>query len=178
MSDNLVLVAEYYNPTDAHLLRAELEANGIEVHIDDNQTAGLLQAVTAARVMVFSDDLDAALRILNEGSELGNVDQGFDAEEDEPLRDEVFGEATEKHLNKDEESTVADDILDRAFNTSVLGLALLPLQVYSVYLLVKLLFVKDEFKTAKRWKMVVAPILNLLLLGVVVSLVRFLLANI
>jgi len=184
MTDDLVLVAEFFNPTDAHLLRAELEAHGIEVRILDNHAAGLLQAAAGARVMVYQDTLEAALEILNEGtvgvdldSENVYADQDIfgDGEDESQSVDEASAAAED--TGKDEEQPRADETLNRAFNAAVMGLLFFPLQFYSVFLMIKLLSMKDEIVTAKRWKMFVTPVLNLFQLGFIVGFLNFYLSQ-
>jgi hypothetical protein len=66
----LVELASFYNSLEAGVAQGRLEAEGIAVHMFDfNMTLEGVGFLIPVRLMVDADDLDAARRILAEGSD-------------------------------------------------------------------------------------------------------------
>jgi len=66
----LVTLGSSFNSFYAHIIRGKLEANDIECHLFDtesfNSMSHLSLAIGGIRIMVFGDDLEQALEIVNE----------------------------------------------------------------------------------------------------------------
>jgi putative signal transducing protein len=167
MSDRLATVATFRSPVEANLARNRLEAAGIEAFLADEETVGMVWHLTNAlggiKLQVGDRDVGEALAILAESEALELPAAG---QADEALPP-TSGEKQPWELGRVEvdEPEVAltsrEQNADRALRGTVLGLLLLPLQLYAFWLLLKV-FVSDErLSPDKRRRAVVAAIINL-----------------
>lgn len=164
MEDKLVTVGTYDMPTEAHLAKGLLEANGLTAFLADELTVGvawhLSNAIGGIKLQVAESDVERATGILA-------------AREDASIEAEVgladLPEAEE--CESEPPSSEADKTVDRAVRAALLGLLLLPLQLYSLWLLGRLTFSNQKVSPNKRRRIRLAVVLNLpmlVVLGVVV----------
>jgi len=156
-SSELVILGKLSSPTEAHLLKVELEAEGIEAHVVDDHTAAITQMAMGVRVLVRPEDVNQALAIWNSVETLAGEQKAI-----QPLN-------IVDQDDDDDSQTAADYYLDGALKTAVFGLFFLPVQFYSIYLLLKLAFSPEKI-TKGQWKIPVTILLDCLLIVVIVSL--------
>jgi hypothetical protein len=137
MSDeDLVTVAVLQTPTEANLVKNQLDAAGIKAYLADQEAVAMVWHMTGAfggiKVQVASSDMDDALALLERK-----------AWEDKPEEDKA-AVATAETLAKmredeDEEEVLSDreKTANKAARAAVLGLLFWPLEVYALWLLLK-----------------------------------------
>ena len=154
MEGKLVTVATFDMPTEAHLAKGLLEANGLAAFLADELTVGvawhLSNAIGGIKLQVPETDVERATGILaaREDSSI-NAEDGF---VDLP-------EAEESEIEPP--SSEADKTVDRAVRAALLGLLLLPLQLYSLWLLGRLTLSNQKVSPNKRRRIRLAVVLNL-----------------
>ncbi len=159
MEDKLVTVGTYDMPTEAHLAKGLLEANGLTAFLADELTVGvawhLSNAIGGIKLQVAESDVELATGILA-------------AREDSSIEAEVgFADLPEVEESESEPlSSEADKTLDRAVRAALLGFLLLPLQLYSLWLLGRLLFSSQKVSPHKRRRIRLAVLLNLPMLAI------------
>ena len=167
MAGKMVTVATFDMPTEAHLAKGLLEANGLAAFLADELTVGvawhLSNAVGGIKLQVAENDVERAAGILsaredpsvNEEDEFADLPDVEESEADPPL-------------------STADKTVDRAVRAALLALVLFPffpLYFYSLWLLGRLAFSGQKISPNKRRRMRLAILLNLpmlVILGVVV----------
>ena len=164
MREKLVTVGTFDMPTEAHLAKGLLEANGLEAFLADELTVGvawhLSNAVGGIKLQVPETDVERATGIL-----AARDDSSIDAENGLADRPEV------KESEAEPTSSTGDRTVDRALRAALLGLILfpfLPLQVYSLWLLGRLTFSSQKVSPHKRRRMALALLLNLPMLVILV----------
>ncbi|MEA5567731.1 DUF2007 domain-containing protein [Anabaena sp. UHCC 0399] len=151
MVNNFVTVSTFSNYVDANLAKQLLESEGIQCYLANESTVNMAWHLTVAvgwiKLQVNQTDLEQAKKVL--------VSSEFEIEDsvDEWLQDDDI-----------EKISWADETADRAFRTSVIGLILLflPIQIYSLWLLVRLLVSGRQISSNRRIKVIVALLLDLL----------------
>ena len=130
-NSNLVVIATFNNSVEATLSQEVLKAQGIESWFQDEATVNLAWYLTIAvggiKLFVREQDEQLARTILDEYQASLNQETS----ENHDFTAEV---AEESHL----ELTSTDKILRRALRAAVVGLIFLPLQLYSLWLLLTL----------------------------------------
>lgn len=157
MREKLVTVSTFDMPTEAHLAKGLLEANGLEVFLADELTVGvawhLSNAVGGIKLQVAETDVERATSILA-AQEVSTIDvEGGLA--DLPEIEESESEPP---------SSAADKTVDRAVRAALLGLILFPffpLYFYSLWMLGRLLFSSQKVSPHKRRRIRLAALLNL-----------------
>ena len=167
MAGKMVTVATFDMPTEAHLAKGLLEANGLTAFLADELTVGvawhLSNAIGGVKLQVAEDDVERAASILaaredrsiEAGAELTDVAEMDESERDPP-------------------PSAGDNAVDRAVRAALLGLILFPffpLYFYSLWLLGRLTFSSVKVSPHKRRRMRLAVLLNLpmlIFLGVAV----------
>ena len=149
--DELVTIATFTNSIEASLAQQQLKAAGITCLLADEATTNfawhLSVAVGWIKLKVLRTDVANAIDILT----ATNVQfQPFDDDADE---DDDF-----------EQVSPADEILERAFRAAVIGLIFFPLQLYSIWLLAKLLFSGWKISRNRYLKAIIAIILDMLII--------------
>ena len=149
MSGRLATVATFRSPVEANLARNRLEAAGIEAFLADEETVGMVWHLTNAlggiKLQVGDRDVEEALAILAESEALELPAAG---QADEALPP-TSGEKQPWELGRVEVDEPEVALTSREQNAdllptgTVLGLLLLPLQLYAFWLLLKV-FVSDE----------------------------------
>ena len=157
MAGKMVTVATFDMPTEAHLAKGLLEANGLTAFLADELTVGvawhLSNAIGGVKLQVAEDDVEHAASILaaredrsiEAGAELTNVAEMDESEGDPP-------------------PSAGDNAVDRAVRAALLGLILFPffpLYFYSLWLLGRLTFSSVKVSPHKRRRMRLAVLLNL-----------------
>lgn len=165
MSGELVTIARFSEPLQAALARNDLQAAGIKSVLLDESFAStvwyLTTAVGGIRLQVAAEDAERAAAILRAQSHsrsdgkadtAGTPDEGpghnpanafqdesADEGDHESLDDEAGGspDADDSEEEPQEELTRREQTADRAFRGAVLGLLMLPLQIYVFWLLLK-----------------------------------------
>jgi hypothetical protein len=154
MANNFVTVATFANSFTANLAQQRLQAEGIKCYLADEATANLVWDLTVAigwiKLKVAQSDIEQAKFILGSAE--------FDYQSDEPPE--------ELYQDNDEIEIVswADQTADRAFRTAIVGLIVvfLPLPLYSLWLLTRLLISRQPISPKSRIKVIVAAIICLL----------------
>ena len=164
MEDKLVTVDTYDMPMEAHLAKGLLEAHGLTTFLADELTVGvawhLSNAIGGIKLQVPETDAARAASIL-----AAREDSSIDAEEGLADLSEVEESESEPPTSK------ADKTVDRAVRAALLGLLLLPLQLYSLWLLGRLTLSNQKVSPNKHRRIRLAIVLNLpmlVILGVVV----------
>ena len=162
MGGKLVTVGTFDMPTEAHLAKGLLEANGLETFLADELTVGvawhLSNALGGIKLQVPETDVERATGIL-----AAREDSSIDAEE---------GLSNLPEMEESENEplpSASDKAVDRALRAALLGLILfpfLPLYLYSLWLLGRLMFSKEKVSHHKRWRRRLAVLLNLPMLVV------------
>ena len=157
MAGKLVTVDTFDMPTEAHLAKGLLEANGLTAFLADELTVGvawhLSNAVGGIKLQVAETDVERAINIL-----AGREDSSIDAEERLADLPETEGSENEPA------SSAGDRTVDRAVRAALLGLILFPffpLYFYSLWLLGRLTFSSVKVSPHKRRRMRLAILLNL-----------------
>jgi hypothetical protein len=149
MSNDFVTVATTSTPTEASLIRNHLEAEGIRVFLSDEAAVGMAwylgNAIGGVKVQVADEDAERAFEILDEHDPVplseedwktvSDFESGWDEDEEEEDTEEVPEAAVESASERD-----LDQEVNRAFKAAVLGIIFFPLQVYSFFLLLDILF--------------------------------------
>ena len=167
MAGKMVTVATFDMPTEAHLAKGLLEANGLAAFLADELTVGvawhLSNAIGGIKLQVAESDVELATGIL-----AAREDASIEAEGMLADLPEVEESEAEPPLS------TADKTVDRAVRAALLALILFPffpLYFYSLWLLGRLAFSGQKISPNKRRRMRLAVLLNLpmlVLLGVVV----------
>ena len=167
MAGKLVTVTTYDTPTEAHLAKGLLEANGLTVFLADELTVGvawhLSNAVGGIKLQVSENDVKRAANILaaDENPSIAAAEGGADVAEIEESEDNP-------------PSSAGDKTVDRALRAALLGLILLPLQLYSLWLLGRLTFSSEKVSPQKRRRIRLAVLLNLPMLVILGAVILWL----
>ncbi|BDA66657.1 hypothetical protein CAL7716_008230 [Calothrix sp. PCC 7716] len=170
MNNNLITIATFGNSVEASLAKQLLEAEGIPAFLMDDDTASMAWHLTIAlgwiKLKVLQSDADNAIDILT-AVEFINPDT------EAPSTDENTPQA-ETSRRRSSTKTKSDKILDDAFNAAIIGLFIFPLcimQLYSLWLLVFLLFTGWKISANRQLKAAITLLLNLLMIAVTWMLV-------
>ena len=159
MPDKLVTIATFRTLIEASAVKDRLEAEGVRAVLADVAAVGMAWHLTSAfggiKLQVMAVDAERATSLLgaeNEAS-IGDAEswpdttgQGIDGEEDEACEDEYESPSSE--------------LVDRAFRAALLGLLFLPLQFYSVWLLVHIPAGGEPLSPADRRRVLIAILLD------------------
>jgi hypothetical protein len=166
MSDRLVTVATYTEPTSAHLAREQLEAAGVRCFLTDDQTTGmdwlLGNAIGWVKLQVAESDAQRAVAILENlrpvaAPEPTAITEAGPAGEPPPRSDEEEEEENERSRQA-----------NRAYRAALLGLLFCPLEVYATVLLWDVYSSKEPLTEEARRRFVYAALINLSLLAALV----------
>ncbi len=154
MAGKLVTVGTFDMATEAHLAKGLLEANGLTAFLADELTVGvawhLSNAVGGIKLQVSENDVERAANIL-----AGREDLSADAE------DRVADDTGIEESESEPCPSAGDKTVDRALRAALLGLILLPLQLYSLWMLGRLAFSGEKVSHQKRRRVRLALLLNL-----------------
>ncbi|WP_066381280.1 MULTISPECIES: putative signal transducing protein [unclassified Anabaena] len=155
MVNNFVTVATYSNYVDANLAKQLLESAGIKCYLANESTLNTAWHLTVAvgwlQLQVNQADLEQAKEVLV-SSQMAAAATADDLLDDEAADDDF------------EKISWADATADRAFITGVIGLILLllPIQFYSLWLLLRLFVSRRPISPNRRIKVMIALLLDLL----------------
>lgn len=155
MNNQLITVATFSTPIEGTLAKHQLEAHGIQAYLRDEATANMAWHLTVAigwiKLQVVESDVERAMAIL--------------AQENQ---------STEELLSEDDDEEIierlssADQMVEQAFRTAIIGLLFFPLQLYSLWLLIRLLVsprLKRRISAKRYWKIFVAIAIDIIFLG-------------
>ncbi|MBD2355042.1 DUF2007 domain-containing protein [Tolypothrix sp. FACHB-123] len=163
MANNFVTVATYNNSLEANLAKQLLEAEGISSYLANESTVDLAWHLTVAvgwiKLQVHEQDAAQAKFILGSSNlEVESAAEGEETTADDADDDDII------------KVSWADQTADRAFKVAVIGLILifLPFQLYSLWLLLRLLLsrTRDRISQNRQWKVITALLINLLNLSI------------
>jgi hypothetical protein len=141
MNNELMTVAIFGNPFEATIARSCLEGAGISAFLSDEGTSvALTNGMGGIKLQVAARQSEQAIAVLTDSqqSDMRELDQA--ALDSEP----VDSEQVEPPLTRREQD------VDRALWSAIFGLAVFPpLEVYALWLLVKV-FLSDERLSARR----------------------------
>jgi len=142
MQETYVTVARFNTAVEAHILAGRLESEGIHTTITDAETVTmawhLSQAVGGIKVQVSPDDVERARAIIAENMASREIEP--DDEDEGDLRRQVAR---------------------RALLAAFFGVAIPPLQVYSLWLVGRLLSSHFGPIQGVRWRIILALVLDL-----------------
>ncbi len=160
MVDKFVTLATYTNSIEANLAKQHLETAGIRAFLANESTVDVAWHLTIAvgwiKLQVPESDVDLAISLLTTDVEAETTEQSeFQDDADDDI----------------EKLSWADQTADRAFRAAVIGLILfiLPIQIYSLWLLLRLLVSRRRISRNRRVKVIVALILDLVNLFILFS---------
>lgn len=172
MSNQLVTIATFPNSLEAALAKQTLEAENIPAFVMDNETVTtawhLSIAVGLIKLKVPQSYLEEAVDILT----AYNID--INPEFNQTEADIDLGENQPETELENETISQGDRILNQAFKVAVIGLCIFPfllLQLYSLSLLVYLLFTGLPISAKNKWKLGLTVIFNILAIYVLWVLV-------
>ncbi|QDU51297.1 putative signal transducing protein [Gimesia panareensis] len=171
MSDDFVTVATLNTPTEASLVRNQLEAEGIRVFLSDEEAVGMAwylgNAIGGIKVQVAAEDADRAFGLLDEhdpvtiSEEDWKTVEGFENGWDEEEEDADAAEDTAEESAPERD---LDQEVNRAFKAAVLGIIFFPIQVYSFFLLLDILFSGHSLTPVQQKKVKISLLLNTFIL--------------
>ncbi|BAZ15731.1 hypothetical protein NIES4071_76030 [Calothrix sp. NIES-4071] len=166
MNNKLITIATFGNSVEASLAKQLLEAEGIPAFIMDDDTASMAWHLTIAlgwiKLKVLQSDVDNAVDILTAVDLIESYNEAPSTSENIPS-----SETVRRHSSST--NSKSDKILDDAFNAAIIGLFLFPLcvmQLYSLLLLVFLIFTGWKISANRQLKAAVTFLLNLLMITV------------
>ncbi|HEY9604847.1 MAG TPA: DUF2007 domain-containing protein [Allocoleopsis sp.] len=160
MTPEIVTVATFADAIEAELAQQLLEAEDIIAFVNDEATVNLAWYLTIAvgwiKLQVLPQDAEAALSILIDAQQEGqiitepSIETSTDTsssliEEWEPIPSPSWTDLTSEY----------------AFRAAVLSLMFLPLQLYSLWLLLRLLVSSRRINPSRLWKVVIAAAINM-----------------
>jgi hypothetical protein len=167
MNQRMRTVVTYASSVEANLAKNCLEAAGIRTCLADQETVGMVWTLAGAfggvKLQVREEDAEEAVAILEEVRK----DAGLPPSETEghlPFPDNIEQRTDGPAGMQDELEplrTAREENADRACRGAVLGLLLPPLQFYVTWLLLKVLFSKEQLIADTRRRALVAAIINL-----------------
>ncbi|MFW6456759.1 MAG: hypothetical protein ACOC0A_00545 [Planctomycetota bacterium] len=173
MTDELVTVATFDTPTAAGFMRSQLEAEGIRVYTANEEVVGLAwhlgNAVGGIKLQVVEDDAQRAISILEE------------VEDDTPITSEEWqreefddsvgaGVADEEDARRE---APIDELARRALRSALFGLLILPLQLYSLWLLVQIARENVPLGSSNQRRMLMAGVLDMYVVVVGILFLHF-----
>jgi hypothetical protein len=157
MNDELVTIATFANSFQANLAKGELQEEGIHSVVAGDDPGGTLAFMTSSigvKLCVRREDVKAARQALAE-TDGENLAAEQEAEiEESALSDEINPPADDKQsLTRREQEAV------RAFRSAILGFFFFPLQIYTVWLLLRVFFSDERLEPQhRRWAWIAAII--------------------
>lgn len=160
MVNNFVTIATFGNYVDANLAKQLLESQGIQCYLANESTVNMAWHLTVAvgwiQLQVSQADIEQA-KIVLVSSEFETAVSGEESLSNDEADDDI------------EKLSWVDETADRAFRTAIIGLILifLPIQLYSLWLLIRLLVSRRRISPNRRIKVIFALLLDLLNLYII-----------
>jgi hypothetical protein len=163
----VITIAKFGNFIEANLAQQDLEAEGIMAFLADETTINMAWHFTVAvggiRLQVPEPEVEQAMTILytTRVPHKNAFSNTFDLTLDEPLASAQEEEAQIIPDSEEDDDPVrvswADRTVERMFRTAVIGLSvgLLPLHLYSFWLLIRLLVSFRRVTRSEFWKVIV-----------------------
>jgi len=151
MNNKLMTVAIYANPFEASIARGCLEAAGITAFLADEGTSvAVTIGVGGVKLQVPSRQAEQAIAVLADSRE-----SGMRALDELALdSDVVDSEQVEPPLTSREQD------VDRELRAAIFGFLLFPLEVYALWLLVKVFLSDERLSPRRRRRGLVALLVN------------------
>lgn len=177
MSNDFVTVATLNTPTEASLVRNQLEAEGIRVFLSDEEAVGMAwylgNALGGIKVQVAEEDAERAFEVLDEHDPVPITEEdwktveGFENgwEEDEDEEESQADASLDEETAEISESAL-DKEIDHAYRAAFLGILFLPLQVYSLGVLLGIVLGSHELTPAQQKKVNIGFLVDSFLLVV------------
>ncbi len=174
----VVTIANFENSIEANLAKQDLEAEAIAAFLADEITVNIAWHLTVAvrwiKLQVPEPDVERALSVLAEAetfnaSTPSNWIERLPQTALNPAQAAEFDSASD--FNEYEgriRISWTDEIVERLFRAAVFGLLFLPIQLYSLWLLVRLLVSLRIPSQRNWWKIVVAIFINFPMLWIIV----------
>jgi hypothetical protein len=172
MTDKLVTVATYTEPTAAHLARQQLEAEGIHCFVGDDTTTGmdwlLGNAIGWVKLQVLESDAERATALLERPSQPVEEPPSTAIVEAGP-----HGEPPPPRLEEDEEPAENERSKQagRALRAALFGLLFCPLEFYAFYLLMDVYGAEEPLEGRARRHVMYASLINVPFMAVVLLVV-------
>jgi hypothetical protein len=178
VSDNLVTVATYTEPTQAHLAKQHLEEEGVRCYLADDSTTGmdwlLGNAIGWIKLQVMENDAERATGILL------RLSPGDQAEEPPSTAITEAGPRGEPPPPREEEEEPENERskqATRAFRAALLGLFFCPVEFYATYILVDVWGSDEPLDDRARRHATYASLINVPFMAAVVLIVLSYLAS-
>ena len=163
MAEKLITLVTFDMPFEAHLAKGLLEVNGVTSFLTDEFTVGvawhLSNALGGIKLQVAETDAERAVNLLK-GREREIADP--DAEGGSPDAAKIERYPVETPLS------IGETTANRALHAALLGIFFVPLQLYSLWLIGRLFFLRQKIERQAWKKIWVAGILDLMVLGTTV----------
>jgi hypothetical protein len=147
MSENFKTVAQFGMAAEAHMLKGRLEAEGLSVFIADEETVSVAwhfgQAVGGIKVQVSLEDLPKAKEIYD-SLDLGGLEEGQEPQSSRARR---------------------------AMLAAIWGILLPPLQLYSIWLALRLIFAEEALERESKTRLSIALFLDLYVIAWILALI-------
>jgi hypothetical protein len=170
MTYELVTVATFANAIEAEIAQQLLEAEDIIAFVKDAATVNIAWHFTVAvgwvKLQVLPQDTETALSILADAKQEGQIIT-------EPSTEASTTESSTPMEEQERLPTLSwtDLIIDYAFRAAVLSLMFLPLQLYSLWLLLRLLLSGRRIHVNRLWKVFTAAALDVSLVTIIWRLI-------
>ena len=168
MAEKLVTLATFDMPFEAHLAKGLLETNDVSSFLADEFTVGvawhLSNALGGIKLQVAETDAERAIPLLKGRERAVAVP---DAEGGATDAAKTVGDPVEIPLS------ISETTANRALHAALLGLFFPPLQLYSLWLIGRLFFLKQKIGRQEWKKIWVAGMLDLMVLGTTALLFFF-----
>lgn len=165
----IVTIANFGDAIAANLAKQNLEAEGITAFLADEMTVGVAWYLTVAvrwiKLQVPEPEEDHARSVLA-ATRLFNQIVANDLTEPTPVEtlssqhEEEFQTTSVSDNDDVRRLSWADRTVERMFNVAALGLLFLPLQLYSLWLLIRLIVSRRRVTQRKYWKVVITVVLH------------------
>lgn len=167
--DRLVTIVTYWDVMQAHMARNRLNDAGIRATVQGEELVGmawhLANAVGGVRVLVWEKDAPAAMAILEQHSEEDIADSDWDDDVPEEGPGHSAAEETPKPESDvpdvEPPASWRDRAALRAAICLILGLMFLPLQLYVLWLLVRIWLSNEPISRGKVLLAQMVAIVNL-----------------
>ncbi len=155
----LKTVATFDTPTAAGFVRSRLEAEDIRVFTENLETVGVAwhlgNAVGGIKLQVFDEDAERAFAVLEDMNAHAPV-----RENDQPPAAEAHQEVPGRDIDGDEpKPTSASELVNRALRCAILGMLFFPLQIYTLWLVGRIMFGDATLSPGDRTRFVAVLVL-------------------
>ncbi len=171
MSDRLICIAKYPSSGLASIAAGRLEAEGIRACLEGDAAAEMLwqmgPAISGVRLMVFEEQADKAVAILEAAQESADEARLYDDDTTAELADDEESDAKSDRESDDDPAwlTQRGEVITRAWRAAIIGTGLVmcvPLfSGYSLYLLCRHGLLSEQPGAPPDWRINATLMLNL-----------------